>query len=131
MQNHCPGKAGEAGMYISNSNALRGGIVSPRDRNFYSRSLPAHSRDGRDCRLVYMMAGAIKSVEGSLPEKYQSGQHYQGTTLHVRNPAVRFSSDFSAWRFSDPNLLACEELEVLDLQFNGLIFCLAYFLFHG
>lgn len=96
MQNHCPGKAGEAGMYISNSNALRGGIVSPRDRNFYSRSLPAHSRDGRDCRLVYMMAGAIKSVEGSLPEKYQSGQHYQGTALGVRNPTVRFSSDFSA-----------------------------------
>lgn len=26
MQNHCPGKAGEASMYISNSNALRGGL---------------------------------------------------------------------------------------------------------
>lgn len=73
-----------------------GGIVSPRARNYYSRYLPAHSRDGRDCRLVHMMAGAIKSVEGSLPEKYQSGQHYQGTALGVRNPTVRFSSDFSA-----------------------------------
>lgn len=81
VQNHCPGKAGEASMYISNNNALRGGggglyllelgiiIQDP----FLPTVGMGEIVDLYICWQVWL--GVIKSVEDSLPEKYQSGQH--------------------------------------------------------
>lgn len=64
---------------------------------------------GELVELGHLLAGVIRSVEDSLPEKYQSRQPQPGAALRVRSPAVCFSSGFAAGRCSETDLLACVE----------------------
>lgn len=103
-------KAGETAMYISNSSVLLGLEFSLLVLEVTMQDLFLSAVGmGELAELVHLLTGVIKSVEDSLPERYQSRQPQQGTALGVRNPAVCFSSDFTAGRCSDTDLLVMNE----------------------
>lgn len=103
-------KAGETAMFVSNSSVLLRLEFSllVLGMTVQDLFLPAVGT-GELVELVHLLTGVIKSVEDSLPEKCQSSQPQWGTALRVRNPAVCFSSNCTAGRCSDTDLLACDE----------------------
>lgn len=103
-------KAGETGMYVSNSNVLLGLEFSLLVMGMTLQDLFLLAVAMEELvELVHLLTGVIKPVEDSLPEKYWSTQPLWCTAVRVGNPAGCFSSDFTAWRCSDADLLACDE----------------------
>lgn len=82
-------KAGETAVYVSNSSVLLRLefsllVLAMTVQDLFLMDVGM----GELVELAHLLTGVIKSVEDSLPEKYQS-RHPQGrTTLRVRNPAV-------------------------------------------
>lgn len=95
-------KSGETGMDTSNSHVLL-------ELEFSLLVLGMTVQDlflsavgmGELVELVHLLTGEIKPVEDSLAKKYQSRQPRRCTSLRGRNPAVCFSSDFTAGKCSD------------------------------
>lgn len=103
-------KAGETGIYMSNSSVLLSlefsllvlGMTVP---DIFLLAVGM----GRLVDLMDLLTGVIKPTKDSLPKKYRIRQPQWFTALGVKNPAGCFSSDFSAWRCSEVELLAGSE----------------------
>lgn len=99
-------KAGETGIYMSNRSVLLSlefsllvlGMTVP---DIFLLTVGM----GRLVELVDLLTGVIKPTKDSLPKKYRIRQPQWFTALGVKNAAGCFSSDFSAWRCSEVELL--------------------------